>query len=187
MKNNNTTIFAALLLAAGMPLVAATPPRNSLPGSQTASQATNDISKKVRHELVMLPFLTIFDNLSYRIDGTTVTLAGQVTRPVVKQDAQRVVKDVEGVSSVQNEIEVLPLSPIDNQIRWAEARSIYGFPTLNRYGAGTQPSIHIVVKNGNVTLVGVVNSKSDKDVAGIRANQVPGVFSVQNELKIVKS
>ena len=92
----------------------------------------------------------------------------------------------EGVTSVQNHIEVLPLSPFDNQIRWAEARSIYSFPTLNRYGAGTQPSIHILVKNGNVTLVGVVNSKSDKDVAGIRANQVPGVFSVQNELQVTR-
>lgn len=187
MRNNKTTVFAALLLAAGMPILAATPPRYSLPSPQTASQATNGFSNKVRHQLVMLPFLTIFDNLGYRIDGTTVTLVGQVTRPVVKQDAERVVKGIEGVSGIRNEIEVLPLSPMDNHIRWAEARSIYGFPTLNRYGAGTQPSIHIVVKNGNVTLVGIVDNQSDKDVAGIRANQVPGVFSVQNELQVVKS
>lgn len=186
MKNNNTTVFAALLLAVGMPMFAATPPQNSLPSSQMAGQTTN-ISNKVRHELVMLPFLTIFDNLGYRVDGTTVTLVGQVTRPVVKQDAERVVQNIEGVTAVQNEVEVLPLSPMDDQIRWAEARSIYTSPMLNRYGAGTQPSIHIVVKNGNVTLVGFVNNESDKDVAGIRANQVPGVFSVQNELQIVKS
>jgi hyperosmotically inducible protein len=135
----------------------------------------------------MLPFLTIFDNLAYRIDGTTVVLSGQVTRPVLSQDAARVVKNIEGVTAVQNKIEVLPLSPMDNQIRWAEARSIYTFPTLNRYGAGTQPSIHIVVKNGNVTLVGVVNNETDKNIAGMRANQVGGVFSVQNELQVVKS
>jgi hyperosmotically inducible protein len=187
MRNNNPMVFAALLLAAGMPVFAATPPRYPVPSSQMAGQTTNNISNKVRHELVMLPFLTIFDNLGYRVDGTTVTLVGQVTRPVVKQDAEHVVKGIEGVAAVQNEIEVLPLSPMDNQIRWAEARSIYTSPTLNRYGAGTQPSIHIVVKNGKVTLVGFVNNQSDKDIAGIRANQVPGVFSVQNELQVVKS
>ena len=135
----------------------------------------------------MLPFLTIFDNLAYRVDGTTVILSGQATRPVISQDAERVVKNIEGVTAVQNKIEVLPLSPMDNQIRWAEARSIYSFPALNRYGVGTQPSIHIVVKNGNVTLVGVVDNGTDKNIAGIRANQVPGVFSVQNELQVVKS
>jgi BON domain len=187
MKNNKTTVFAALLLAVGMPVFAATPPQNSLPSSQTVGQTTYNISNQVRHELVMLPFLTIFDNLGYRVDGTTVTLVGQVTRPVVKQDAERVVKNIEGITAIRNEVEVLPLSPMDDQIRWAEARSIYTSPTLNRYGAGTQPSIHIVVKNGNVTLVGFVNNESDKDIAGIRANQVPGVFSVQNELQIVKS
>lgn len=186
MKNNNRNVFAALLLAVGMPLFAATPPHYPLPSSQTGGQLTYNIPAKVHHELVMLPFLTIFDNLAYRVDGTKVTLVGQVTRPVLKDDAGRVVKNIEGVTAVQNDLEVLPLSPFDNQIRWAEARSIYAFPTLNRYGAGTQPSIHIVVKNGNVTLVGFVNSEADKNIAGIRANQVPGVFSVQNDLQVVK-
>jgi len=186
MKNNKTTLFAALLLAAGMPLFAATPPKFPLPNTQAGGQTTYNISDKVRHELVMLPFLTIFDNLGYRVDGTRVTLVGQVTRPVLKDDAGRVVKNIEGVTAVENDLEVLPLSPFDNQIRWAEARTIYAYPALNRYGMGTQPSIHIVVKNGKVTLVGVVNSETDKNLAGIRANQVPGVFSVENDLQVVK-
>ncbi|MGC2662215.1 MAG: BON domain-containing protein [Bryobacteraceae bacterium] len=183
MKNNIAGALAALLLASGVSLIAGQVPATA---TQAVSQTTYNISSKVHHELATLPFLTIFDNLAYRVDGTTVYLEGAVTRPVMRQDAERVVKNIEGVTLVQNHIEVLPLSPFDNQIRWAEARSIYSFPTLNRYGAGTQPSIHILVKNGNVTLVGAVNSKSDKDVAGIRANQVPGVFSVQNELQVTR-
>lgn len=187
MKNSKTPFVAALLVALCAPLFAGTPPARSLPSSQTIDQTTYNITHKVRHELVMLPFLTIFDNLAFRVDGAKVTLLGQVTRPVLKQDAERVVKNIEGVTAVNNQLEVLPLSPMDNQIRWAEARAIYTYPTLNRYGAGTQPSIHIVVKNGNVTLVGVVDSNADKNVAGIRANQVPGVFSVQNDLQVSSS
>jgi hyperosmotically inducible protein len=187
MKNSKSPFVAALLVAFGASLFAGTPPARPLPGSQAVDQTTYNITNKVHHELVMLPFLTIFDNLAYRVDGNTVTLIGQVTRPVLKQDAERVVKEIEGVTAVNNQLEVLPLSPMDNQIRWAEARSIYSFPTLNRYGAGTQPSIHIVVKNGNVTLVGIVNSDADKNIAGIRANQVPGVFSVQNDLHVARS
>jgi hyperosmotically inducible protein len=141
-------------------------------------------SKKVRHELVMMPYVTIFDNLSYRIDGSTVTLYGKVTRPVLKDDAGRLVSRIEGVEHVDNQIEVLPLSPFDNQIRHATARAIYGYPMLNRYGWGTQPSIRIIVENGHVTLEGVVNNQTDRNVAGIRANSVPGVFSVTNDLRV---
>jgi len=142
------------------------------------------IAREVRHQLVMLPYYTVFDNLAYRVDGNTVTLYGQVVRPVLKSDAQNVVKSVEGVERVNNEIQVLPLSPMDDRIRRAEFRSIYGFADLYRYAMEAVPSIHIIVDNGKVTLVGVVDSTADKNLAGIRANAVPGVFSVTNDLQV---
>jgi hyperosmotically inducible protein len=144
------------------------------------------LENKVRHELVMLPYLNIFDDVSFRVDGNTVTLFGEVTKPVLKSDAENVVKRLEGVARVENQIEVLPLSPIDNGIRLRTARAIYGYPALQRYGGGTQPSIHVIVKNGNVTLVGFVNNDMDKQLAFMRANGVPGVFAVNNQLQISK-
>ncbi|MEO7144921.1 MAG: BON domain-containing protein [Bryobacteraceae bacterium] len=145
------------------------------------------ISKAVRHEILMLPYYGIFDDLSYRVDGNTVTLYGQVAWPTLKSDAGNVVKHIEGVTRVVNNVEVLPLSPFDTRIRFATARAIYGFPTLNRYAMGTHPPIHIIVKNGHVTLEGFVDNQSDKNVAGIRANGVFGVFSVTNNLQVDKS
>jgi hyperosmotically inducible protein len=135
----------------------------------------------------MLPYYSVFDNLAYRVDDGTVTLMGQVTRPTLRDDAERVVKRLEGVERVKNEIEVLPLSPEDDRIRIAEFRAIYGDPALNRYAHQSVPPIHIIVKNGNVTLEGVVDNEADKNIAGIRANRVPGVFSVTNNLRVVKS
>jgi hyperosmotically inducible protein len=143
-----------------------------------------DIPQEVRHELVMLPWYGIFDNLAYRVDGSTVTLFGQVTRPTLKSDAENVVKRIEGVDRVINNIEVLPLSPMDNRIRVAEYRAIYRFGPLQRYALGAVPPIHIIVKNGHVTLEGVVANKGDHDMANIRANGVPGVFSVTNDLRV---
>lgn len=171
-------LFLTGAVAALLPLVAFS---QSVPATDTNTQA---LAKKVRHELVMLPYFTIFDDLGYKVDGDTVTLYGKVTRPSLKQDAGRVVKNVEGVQRVDNQIEVLPLSNFDNRIRWQTARAIYNYPNLNRYGMGTQPSIRIIVENGHVTLEGVVDSQSDKNVAGIRANQVSGVFSVTNDLRV---
>lgn len=142
------------------------------------------LEHQVRHELVMLPYYGVFDNLAYRVDGDTVTLYGQVTRPTLKSDAGNVVKDIEGVKRVRNEIEVLPLSPNDDRIRIAEYRAIYSQPGLDRYALQAVPPIHIVVKNGNVTLVGVVASQADKDLAGIQAKGVPGAFSVTNNLRV---
>ncbi len=125
-----------------------------------AAQPNQDkITKEVRHELVMLPYYGVFDNLAYRVDGTKVTLFGQVTRPTLKSDAENVVKRIEGVTSVDNEIEVLPLSPNDDQIRRAAYRQIYSKPPLQRYQMGAVPPIHIIVKNGNITLVGVVDNQ----------------------------
>lgn len=155
--------------------------------ADTGTKTDQELSKKIRHELVMLPYYNIFDNLAYRIDGNTVTLLGQVTDPVLKKDAGRVVQRVEGVGQVVNNIEVLPLSSFDNQIRRAEYRTIFGYASMYRYAMGANPSIHIIVDNGHVTLEGVVSSQMDKNIAGIRANSVPGVFSVTNNLVVAKS
>lgn len=145
----------------------------------------NRIARQVRHELLMLPYYSIFDDLAFRVDGGTVTLLGAVTRPTLKSDAENVVKKIEGVTQVNNQIEVLPLSPMDNQIRRAEYRAIYGDPQIgDRYGNRALPSIHIIVKNGHVRLEGVVANEGDKNLIGIRANSVPNVFSVENNLRV---
>jgi hyperosmotically inducible protein len=147
----------------------------------------NRIARQVRHELVMLPYYGIFDDLAFRVEGGTVTLLGAVTRPTLKSDAENVTKKVEGVNQVINKIEVLPLSPMDDRIRMAQYRAIYGDPTLaTRYGYRALPSIHIIVNNGHVILEGVVANEADKTIINARANAVPGVFSVTNNL-IVES
>jgi hyperosmotically inducible protein len=132
----------------------------------------------------MLPYYGVFDNLEYRVDGSAVTLMGQVTRPTLKSDAENVVKRVEGVDRVINNIEVLPLSPNDDRIRVQVYRSVYGQPSLNRYAMNAVPPIHIIVSNGNVALEGVVANESDKNIAGIQASGTPGVFSVKNHLRV---
>ncbi len=140
--------------------------------------------REVRHELVMLPYYGVFDDLSYRVDGATVTLFGFVTRPVLKSDAGNVVKGIEGVERVVNQIQVLPLSPMDDRIRIATYRAIYSTPGLDRYAMQAVPPIHILVSNGNVTLVGAVATQGDKERAGIQANGVSGVFKVTNDLVV---
>jgi hyperosmotically inducible protein len=155
-----------------------------IPGNANQSR----IAREVRHELVMLPYYGIFDDLAFRVDGSTVTLEGSVARPTLKSDAENVTKKVEGVEKVVNNIKVLPLSPNDNRIRYAEYRAIYGDPQLaTRYGFRALPSIHIIVENGHVTLEGVVANEGDKNLINIRANGVPGVFSVTNNLRVEKS
>lgn len=145
------------------------------------------IAQEVRHQLVMLPYYSIYDDLAFRVDGGTVTLLGAVTRPTLKSDAENVTKRVEGVTQVNNQIEVLPLSPMDWQIRHAVARAIYGDPSIgDRYGDQALPPIHIIVKNGHVVLEGVVANQGDKNLINIRANSVPNVFSVQNNLIVAK-
>jgi len=144
------------------------------------------LTNQVRHQLVMLPWYSVFDNLEYKVEGDKVTLVGQVVRPSLKSDAESAVKRIEGVKAVDNQIDVLPASPMDDHIRRQMIRAIYSFPSLQRYGMGVIPGIHIIVKNGNVTLEGAVSNQSDKDVANIRANGVPGVFSVTNDLRVEK-
>ena len=150
------------------------------------AQAGDRISREVRHELVMLPYYGVFDNLAYRVDGSTVTLLGQVARPTLKSSAENVVKKIEGVEKVVNKIEVLPTSPNDDRIRLAVYRAIYSQPSLQLYELRAVPPIHIIVKNGNVSLEGVVATQADKNVAGIQAKGVPGVFSVTNNLRVEK-
>ena len=146
--------------------------------------ATGSIERQVRHELVMLPYYSVFDNFTFRVDGSSVTLAGQVTRPTLKSGAERVVKRIAGVSEVINQIEVLPVSPNDDRIRTAVYRAIYYQPVLSRYAYQYVPPIHIIVRNGDVTLEGVVNTEAEKNIAGLQANGVSGVFSVVNNLAV---
>ncbi len=175
----NTGVFKKLSFAAAAFVL-------TLPALLPASSNSykGDLTREVRHELVMLPYYSIFDDLGYRVDGSTVTLFGSVTRPTLKSDAENVVKRIEGVTRVTNQIEVLPLSPFDDRIRVATYRAIYGYGPLQRYALGALPPIHIIVKNGHVTLTGIVANEGDKNIANIRANGVAGVFSVENDLRV---
>ncbi len=152
------------------------------PGNPRVAQ--DRVTREVRHELAMLPYYTIFDDLEYQVNGDTVTLLGEVTNPTLKDDAGRAVKRVEGVSQVKNNIEVLPLSPMDDQIRHQVARRIFGTDGLEKYAMSALPAIHVIVKNGHVTLKGIVDSAMDKQLAYTAANGVPNVFSVENELNV---
>ena len=154
--------------------------------AQAPARAQMRIEREVGHELRLLPYYSVFDNLEYKVNGYEVELSGQVTRPTLKSDAEAVVKKIEGVEKVVNKIETLPLSPNDDRIRRAVYRAIFSQPGLDLYGLQAVPSIHIIVKNGNVTLTGVVAREMDKNLAGIRANGVSGVFSVSNQLRVEK-
>jgi len=159
-----------------------------LPAQQhpVSERSVQRIQKEVLHELTMLPYITVFDNLAFKVEGDKVILLGQVTRPVLKSDAEKAVKSVEGVEAVDNQIEVLPTSINDGRLRRQLFRAIYGFGPLEKYDMGVIKPIRIIVKNGRVTLEGIVDSQADKDSAGIRANGVSGVFSVTNNLLVAK-
>ena len=145
------------------------------------------LQKEVRHELLMLPNYTLFDILQFEItDVDTVVLSGQVMRPALKSDAESAVRRLEGVGKVVNKIEVLPLMPDDDRIRRAAFRAVYSAQGLERYALQSIPPIHIIVKNGTITLVGVVANQMDKDLAGIAARGVPGTFGVTNNLMVEK-
>jgi len=170
-------IFASLALAG----IATANVKTSVPA--TAAERMQD---KVRHELVMLPYFSVFDNLAYKVEGNEVTLLGEVTQPWLKSDAERAVKNVEGVARVNNQIEVLPVSPFDDRIRRRLFAAIYGYGPLQRYSLGVYKPIRIIVKNGRVDLEGVVDNAGDKMLAGIRANGVSDIFSVTNNLQVAK-
>ncbi len=176
MRRKAGLVLAGALIAAPMLVLAST--RTGTPKS---------LDERVRHEFLMLPYYNVFDNLSYKVEGNRVLLLGEVTNPTLKNDAEHVVRAILGVGGVTNKIEVLPPSPYDDRIRLAVLRAVYWQPGLDRYSLGAQPAIRIIVKNGNVTLDGIVNSQVDRNLAGLRANGVPGVFSVTNNLRIATS
>ncbi len=178
-------LLAVPVLALGLALPGVVSGKNTTQKPRRVEHAQNRLTNEVRHELVMLPYYGVFDNLEYQIQGVdTVVLSGQVTRPTLKSGAENVVRDIEGVAKVVNNIEVLPLSPNDDRIRLAVYRAIYGHTALDRYGLRAVPPIHIIVNNGKVTLVGVVATEADKNIAGIVASGVPGTFGVTNNLRV---
>src|SRR5271157_2059969 len=177
------TVFSMTIFSMAAFASAAT--QDNQPAGALSPKSFDRIYKEVRHELVMLPYYGVFDNLAYKVDADgTVTLLGQVANPVLKSDAERAVKRIEGVEKVVNNIEVLPLSSNDDRIRRAAYRAIYGNSVLSQYQLRAVPPIHIIVKNGNITLEGVVARQMDKNLAGIQANGVHGAFSVTNNLVV---
>lgn len=184
MKTSSGSFYPFLLLVAGVVTAFAQSGSANRFGSQPDQVAQDRLTQEVRHQLVLLPYYTLFDNLEFKVEGSTVTLIGQVTQSVVKDDAERVVKGIEGVTRVNNRIQVLPLSPMDGQIRRAEFRAIYSSPGFEKYANQAVLPIHIIVDNGHVRLVGVVLNQMDKQLAYTRANSVPNVFSVTNDLRV---
>jgi hyperosmotically inducible periplasmic protein len=183
LRTMKKLVLSALLSLAMVSLAGAS---NQSQGAGTLDQKALDrITREVRHELVMLPFYGVFDTLSYKVDPDgTVTLIGEVSRPTLKSDAENVVKKIEGVTRVVNNLEVLPTSFNDDRIRRDVYRAIYGNEVLNQYQMRAVPPIHIIVKNGHVKLEGVVARAMDKQIAGVQANSVSGVFSVDNNLVV---
>jgi hyperosmotically inducible protein len=183
-------IFVAtvgLLLLTSLPDVHAAGRRTAtLDGQVNPDAQVEALKEKVRHQLVMLPYYNVFDWLGADVqtDGT-VTLMGEVVRPITKDDAEARVKGLSAATGVVNNIEVLPLSAMDNQLRVALYRKVFNYNSpLFRYGTQSVPPIHIIVKNGHVTLMGSVATQNDKDLAYMETQQVPGVFEVKNELQI---
>jgi hyperosmotically inducible protein len=174
MKGKLLALVAALAISASAVLAA---PANS---PQDDARTAN----KVRKELVTLPYYGVFDNLAYKIEGGTVTLYGQVVDAVTRKDAERRVQKIEGIDRVINNIQVLPVSGMDNSIRVRTYRTIARTGSLYRYFMGANPSIHIIVSRGRVALEGVVSNRMDSQLAYMAARQVPGVFEVTNNLRV---
>jgi len=182
-KLNLAAIFAALVIGIGT-LSEATANAAGKTDRPSAPQSYSRLSKEVRKKLVTLPYYGVFDNLAYSINGNTVTLHGQVVRPSTKTDAARNVATIAGVARVVNNIQVLPLSSFDDSIRVRTLRTLQRTGSLYRYFIGSNPSLHIVVDRGHVTLTGVVSSNLDRQLAYMTAQQVPGTFSVTNDLRL---
>jgi hyperosmotically inducible periplasmic protein len=186
MKKGINTFLAAVLAVGttGLSFASSTDQTSQKATSSVNQRLEQRLSGQVRHELNMIPEFTVFDNLAYRVDGSTVTLVGQVRDAIVKDSAEARVKHLEGVERVDNQIEILPASFNDDRIRRQVARAVFNDSRLFNYGIQSVPPIHIIVKNGHVNLEGMVRTQTDKDDAFIRANGVSGVFSVQNNLQV---
>jgi hyperosmotically inducible protein len=178
-------IRTKLIAIAGLVVLTAASAVAAQPGPTIAAQSPG-MMKDIRKKLVTLPYYGVFDNIAFRLDGGTVTLFGQVIRPSTRSDAARRVSKIEGVDRVVNKIEVLPLSSYDDSIRARTYRAVFRSGSLYRYAQGANPSVHIIVKRGRVTLEGVVANKMDSQLAYVAANGVSGVFSVTNNLRIEK-
>ena len=182
-----TTVWAGMILALSVCL-AAMPARaqNSPAARQQGGGEKNaeGLAREVRHQLAVVPYLSVFDHIAFTLDGINVTLTGQVVRHTLKTDAEAAVKSIEGVGSVVNQIEELPASAADDDLRNEVYRAIYEDPALSRYAVEELPSIHIIIKNGTVTLEGQVESEADKNRATARAGFVANVASVKNELVV---
>jgi len=189
MKKGLNTFLATVLAlgTSGLAFAASTDQGSQKITTNADARLEQRLSSEVRHELNMIPQFTVFDNLAYRVDGGTVTLFGQVRDAIVKDSAEARVKHLEGVERVDNKIEILPASFNDDRIRRQVALAVFNDPRLFNYGIQSVPPIHIVVKNGHVNLEGVVRTQAEKDDAFIRANGVPGVFSVANNLQVEQS
>ena len=176
--------FKRRLIAVVMALALAASVAVAAPGNAGASGSDEVVAKQIRKKLVTLPYYGVFDNLGFEIEGSTVTLYGQVVRASTRKDAERRVSKIEGVERVINNIEVLPLSGFDDRIRARTLRAVARTGGLFRYFQGVNPSIHIIVKGGRITLEGVVSSKSDSQLAYLAARGVPESFSVTNNLRV---
>jgi hyperosmotically inducible protein len=178
------TLYVTSLLLGTMFLFQAQFQGQAQGSQQVSAKAQARITKEVQHQILKLPRFTTFDNIAFRLDGYRVTLLGQVVDPSLKDEAENVVKKIEGVEGVENRIEVLKVSPEDDRVRRDVFTAIYKYGPLQHYGVGSNRPIHIIVRSGHVTLEGAVDRQSDKDMAGMRANGVPGVFSVENNLAV---
>jgi hyperosmotically inducible periplasmic protein len=177
-----SAVFAQLLALAAPALLAQAIPAQKPPKAD--EKRPPSLSREIHHQILVLPFYSVFDSIAFTLDGSKVTLTGQVLRTTLKENAEAAVKSIEGVNVVINHIEVLPVSPTDDDLRRAAYRSLYEDSTLARYAVEALPPIHIIVKNGNVTLEGSVNSESDKTRAGVRAGDAANVISVKNNLLV---
>src|ERR1035437_3789528 len=189
MKKSLLAVLALPLILSmtifSMAALASAAVQDNQPAGALNQKSMDRIYKEVRHELVMLPYYGVFDNLAYKVDPDgTVTLIGQVSRPTLKSDAENAVKRIEGVEKVVNNLEVLPISMNDDRVRRDAYRAIYGNDVLSQYQLRAVPPIHIIVNNGHITLEGVVARQMEKQIAGMQANGVHGAFSVTNNLVV---
>lgn len=171
------TTTRTLLLMAALTVVGAA-------AAEAQASREDRTVRAVRRELLTLPYYGVFDHLAFTIDKGTVTLLGQVRTGSLKRDSERAIEDIEGVEQVVNKIEILPASTHDDQIRMAAYRAIYRHDSLERYAIQALPPIHIIVRNGHITLEGVVDTQLDKTIAAAQARSVPQVFSVTDNLRV---
>ena len=176
-------LFAIVLILAA-PSLCAQHPAAAKPATATPKAEESELSHEIRHQLFVLPYYSVFDYISFTLNAGKVTLTGYVLRPTLRANAEAAVKSLEGVSSVRNLIEVLPKSPTDDDSRRAVYRSIFEDSTLQRYAVSEVPVIHILLRNGEVTLEGVVSTDAEKNLASTRASGVSGITSVKNNISV---